>query len=168
MSERAFVGIGGNLGDVVACLRRAVAAMNAFPRTRVCCVSAPYRNPPMGQASQPHYVNAVVALDTELAPLELLTELQQVERDEGRERAGRRWQSRTLDLDLLLHGERRMNTARLVLPHPGVHLRAFVIHPLAEIAPDVCVPGLGTAAAMASGVSRAGLERLPDTLVAGG
>ena len=168
MSERAFIGIGGNLGNVVACLRRAVAAMDAFPRTRMRCVSAAYRNPPMGPSPQPHYVNAVAALDTELAPLQLLLHLQQVEHDEGRERGGPRWQSRTLDLDLLLYGERRMHTVRLVLPHPGVHLRAFVIHPLAEIAPDASVPGFGTAAAIASRVSREGLERLPDVLVATG
>jgi 2-amino-4-hydroxy-6-hydroxymethyldihydropteridine diphosphokinase len=142
--------------------------MDAFPRTRVHSVSAAYRNPPMGRIPQPDYINAVAQLDTELAPLELLAHLQGVERDEGRRRGGQRWGARTLDLDLLLHGEQQMDGPRLVLPHPGVHLRAFVIHPLAEIAPDAWVPGLGTAAAIAAGVSRRGLERLPDSLAAPG
>jgi 2-amino-4-hydroxy-6-hydroxymethyldihydropteridine diphosphokinase len=115
----------------------------------------------MGAPDQPHYLNAVAGLDTMLAPLELLRELQRIESEQGRTRDGRRWQARTLDLDLLLHGERRVRGPSLTLPHPGVHCRAFVIHPLAEIAPLAVVPGLGRVRELADAVPGDELERVP-------
>ena len=113
-------------------------------------VSRTYRNPPMGPANQPDYLNAVAALRTTLSPLELLDALQGLEQAAGRIRAGRRWCARSLDLDLLLYDELRIDQPRLQIPHPGVHRRAFVIHPLAEIAPEALVPGHGRAAAIAA------------------
>jgi 2-amino-4-hydroxy-6-hydroxymethyldihydropteridine diphosphokinase len=141
-------------------LRAAVQALDALPDTRVTRVSGVYRNPPLGPAAQPDYLNAVAALATRLEPHGLLDELQAIERARGRTRAGERWQARTLDLDLLLYAGQCLDTPRLQLPHPGVHLRAFVIHPLAEIAPGAIVPGRGAAAELAAGVPAHALHRL--------
>jgi 2-amino-4-hydroxy-6-hydroxymethyldihydropteridine diphosphokinase len=159
-AAEVFIGLGGNLGDVPACLRAAVAALDALPTTQLLRVSAIYRNPPLGCAAQPDYLNAVAALATRLEPLELLDHLQAIEDAHGRTRGAERWQARTLDLDLLLYAQVCLDTPRLQLPHPGVHLRPFVIHPLAEIAPDAVVPGRGTAAALAACVPAHGLQRL--------
>jgi len=109
---------------------------------------------------QPEYVNAVAEIATTLAPLELLDHLLAVERAEGRSRGAKRWQARTLDLDLLLHGVRRVRSPRLTLPHPGAHRRPFVVHPLAEIAPDARIPGHGCAAELAARVPAGGLVAL--------
>lgn len=158
-AAEVFIGLGGNLGDVLDCLRQAVAALDALPATRLLRVSGVYRNPPMGPA-QPDYLNAVAALATRLDPHPLLDHLQAIERLHGRTRDAGRWQARTLDLDLLLYAQVRLDTPRLQLPHPGVHLRPFVIHPLAEIAPDAVVPGRGTAGELAACVSAHGLQRL--------
>jgi 2-amino-4-hydroxy-6-hydroxymethyldihydropteridine diphosphokinase len=145
---------------VIGNLRAAVQALDALPDTRVSRVSGVYRNPPLGPAAQPDYLNAVAALATRLDPYALLDELQAIERARGRTRAGERWQARTLDLDLLLYAGRCLDTPRLQLPHPGVHLRAFVIHPLAEIAPSAIVPGRGAAAEIAAAVPAHALHRL--------
>ncbi len=136
MSERAYVGLGANLGaDLLATLGRAAAALAALPRTRVAALSSAWRSAPV-DAGGPDFLNAVVALDTELAPLALLDALQAVETAHGRERSYRN-APRTLDLDLLMHGDARLDTPRLVLPHPRLHERAFVLRPLLEIAPEL-------------------------------
>ena len=122
--------------------------------------SALYRNPPMGPPDQPHYVNAVAAVRTALPAEALLDVLQSLEQAAGRVRSAGRWQARTLDLDLLVLGTRRVNSPRLTLPHPGAHERAFVIHPLAEIAPELEIPGRGIAAALAASVDDSALERI--------
>ncbi len=114
----------------------------------------------MGPPDQPHYLNAVSALDTALTPQDLLRHLLRIEREAGRVRKGPRWTARTLDLDLLLYDDEEMNSEELTVPHPGVHERAFVIHPLAEIAPRAEVPGRGRASTLAARVSTEGLERL--------
>ena len=146
----SYIGLGGNLGDVRATFASALAAMDGWADCALQAVSRTYRNPPMGPPDQPDYLNAVAALRTMLAPLELLDALQCLERDAGRIRDGRRWRARVLDLDLLLYDDLRIDQPRLQLPHPGVHLRAFVIHQLAEIAPQALVPGHGRAAAIAA------------------
>lgn len=157
---RAYIGLGGNLGDPAARLVAALRALHAHDAVRVSAVSSLYRSPPMGPADQPHYVNAVAALDTTLTARALLGVLQTLERAAGRTRGAERWQARTLDLDLLLHGALRLESPRLTLPHPGTHLRPFVIHPLAEIAPDEWIPDRGRAADLARRVDAAGLERI--------
>ena len=154
------MGLGGNLGDVRDTFRRALSSLHSLPGTRVRCLSGLYRNPPMGGLEQPHYLNAVAELETELAPRALLAELMRIETAEGRVRDGARWQSRPLDLDLLLHGGERIQEPSLTLPHPGAHLRPFVIHPLAEIAPQARIPGLGPVAELAAGVDDGDLERV--------
>ena len=153
MAVQAFIGIGSNLADPVAQVRRAIDWLDQLPETSRRAASRLYRNPPMGPADQPDYVNAVAELDTALPPQTLLAALQGLEADAGRDRNGRRWGARPLDLDLLVYGDREIEEAALTVPHPGLASRAFVLHPLAEIAPALSVPGLGTASALAGRVS---------------
>lgn len=136
--ERIFVGLGANLGDAAATLHDAMAAIAALPATRCVRRSSLYRSAPV-DAPGPDYVNAVVELRTALEPEALLLELQAIERRFGRQRPHRH-APRTLDLDLLAWGDRRVASATLVLPHPRMHERAFVLVPLAEIAPELPWP----------------------------
>ena len=145
---RACIGLGGNIGDVRAALRAALAALDALPGTRLLRASRVYLTPPWGREDQPGFLNAAAVLETGLAPAALLEALLAIERAHGRERTsyGSRWGPRTLDLDLLLHGDAVVDAPGLVLPHPQMHARAFVLVPLAEIAPDAEVPGRGRVA----------------------
>ena len=131
----AWIGLGANLGDARAALRSAVQAMAALPGTRLLRVSSLYRSAPV-DAGGPDYLNAVAELDTTLAPLELLHALQRIEQAAGRERPWRN-APRTLDLDLLLYGTLRLDSAELTVPHPRMGERAFVLLPLAELAPPL-------------------------------
>jgi 2-amino-4-hydroxy-6-hydroxymethyldihydropteridine diphosphokinase len=98
----------------------------------------------MGPAGQPDYINAVVAIDTLLEPVVLLHELQKIENQQGRVRTNERWGPRTIDLDILVYDDRKINTDELTVPHLGIHERAFVLYPLQEIAPELDIPGLGS------------------------
>lgn len=140
--SRLFIGLGGNLGDVPGCIGRALAALDALPKSRLIGCSPLYRNAPLGRSDQPDYINGVAELESTLDPHELLDHLQRIEREEGRVRE-ERWGPRTLDLDLLIYGERRIDDERLTVPHPGVPERAFVLYPLRDIAPGLVVPGVG-------------------------
>jgi len=133
--ERVFVGLGANLGDAAATVRAAFEALDGLPDTRCVARSSLYRSAPI-DAQGPDYINAVAQLQTRLSPAALLKALQAVEERFGRERPYRH-APRTLDLDLLLYGERRIVTPRLTVPHPRMRERAFVLAPLAEIAPDL-------------------------------
>ena len=142
---RACVGLGSNLAHPRRQIARAAAALDRIPRTRVVALSANYLTAPLGVGeAQPDYVNAVAILDTGLAPRALLDRLNVIERRHKRKR-GARNAARTLDLDLLLFGRRRMRIARLHLPHPRMHQRAFVLRPLTDVAPAVTIPGRGLA-----------------------
>ncbi|MBO9648914.1 MAG: 2-amino-4-hydroxy-6-hydroxymethyldihydropteridine diphosphokinase [Variovorax sp.] len=134
MTNRAHVAIGANLGDARAAVLRAMADLGTLPETRVVARSSLYRSAPV-DAIGPDFINAVVELETGLEPESLLRELQRLELGAGRERPYRN-APRTLDLDLLFHGEVVMATEVLTLPHPRISERAFVLLPLAEIAPD--------------------------------
>jgi 2-amino-4-hydroxy-6-hydroxymethyldihydropteridine diphosphokinase len=136
--ERVFVGLGANLGDAVATVRAAFEALNALPGTRCVARSALYRSAPI-DAQGADYINAVAQLQTGLSPSALLEQLQAIEARFGRERPYRN-APRTLDLDLLLYGQQRISTPLLTVPHPRMHERAFVLAPLAEIAPDLMLP----------------------------
>lgn len=138
--ERVFVGLGANLGDALATVRAALDALDAVPATRCVARSSLYRSAPI-DSSGPDYVNAVAELRTALEPEALLAELQAIESRFGRERPFPN-APRTLDLDLLLVGQRRVATPTLTLPHPRLAERAFVIVPLAEIAPDLAPPAV--------------------------
>lgn len=144
MAVRAYVGIGANLGDPAAQVRDALAALAALPGSALAAASSLYRTAPV-DAAGPDYLNAVAALDTTLAPHDLLGALQAIEAAAGRARPYRN-APRTLDLDLLLYGAVRSDDPRLTLPHPRMHARAFVLAPLAEIAPEAEIPGHGRAA----------------------
>ena len=148
----AAIALGANLGPARANVARAIDRVAALDATRLRARSSLYRSRAEGPPGQPDYVNAVVLVETRLAPLDLLAELQRVEQAFGRERT-ERWGPRTLDLDILTYGDRVMDDRRLAVPHPRAHQRCFVLKPLAEIAPDLVVPGRGP-------VSRL-LENLP-------
>ncbi len=132
---RAFVALGANLGDAQAALRQALQGLAALPQTQLVQASSFYRTAPI-DATGPDYVNAVAELRTGLGPYELLAALQELEQAAGRERSYRN-APRTLDLDVLRYGELQQDDPRLTLPHPRMHERAFVLVPLAEIAPGL-------------------------------
>ncbi len=158
----AYIGVGSNLADPVHQVRSAFLDLDAVPHCRVSKVSPLYRTPPMGPADQPPYVNAAVKLHTRLAPLPLLDALLAVERRHGRVRDGRRWGPRTLDLDLLLYGERIIDEPRLTVPHPGIAERAFVLLPLYDIAPTLTIPGSVPLAELCDRCDTSGIHRIED------
>lgn len=157
-SVRAYVGLGANLGDPSAAVRGAIDALDRLAGTEVVARSSLWRSAPI-DAQGPDFVNAVVALDTTLAAEALLAALQALEQAQGRERPFRH-APRTLDLDLLLWGDRVEATPTLTLPHPRLHLRAFVLEPLAEIAPALVLPGLGALAPWRAAAADQLVERL--------
>ncbi len=157
----AYIGLGSNLQDPVDQVARALTALADLPETRCVARSALYASPPMGPQDQPDYINAVACLSTALAPRDLLASLQAIERAHGRVRNGTRWGPRTLDLDILLYGGRQIHEPGLSVPHPGIPERAFVVHPLAEIAPrDLVLPGHGPLALLLSRCPQGDLRRL--------
>ena len=133
----AYVGLGANLGDRDATIRAAIAELPG-----VVVVSTLRETDPVGVTDQPRFLNGVAALETELPPRELLDRLLAVERGLGRERR-ERWGPRTIDLDLLLYGDEVIDEDGLTIPHPRLHERRFVLEPLAEIAPELVIPGQG-------------------------
>ncbi|CAK0769906.1 2-amino-4-hydroxy-6-hydroxymethyldihydropteridinediphosphokinase [Gammaproteobacteria bacterium] len=160
---RAYVGLGSNLDDPTAQVRRALVELLRLPASRLAGSSRLYRNLAMdlpGQPVQPDYVNAVAALDTRLPPQVLLRLLLKLELRHQRVRQ-RRWGPRTLDLDLLLYGNLRLRRYGLTLPHPGLHLRVFVLYPLAELAPHLVIPGRGRLSPLLTHRTRRGLHPLP-------
>lgn len=143
MTVRALIGLGGNLGDVRERLEAAIAALDALPDVAVVARSRFYRTPPWGHTEQPDFVNAAIAVATSLTALALLDTLLATERAFGRVRDGERWGPRTLDLDLLAYGDEVIEEDRLSVPHPRIAERAFVLLPLADIAADSVLPGMG-------------------------
>jgi 2-amino-4-hydroxy-6-hydroxymethyldihydropteridine diphosphokinase len=141
----AYIGLGSNLGHPRRQLARAVRLLSRLPRTRLLAVSPNYATAPQDVASpQPDYVNAVAIVDTALAPRALLARMQSIERRHRRRRSpNERNAPRTLDLDLLLFGRRRVRVPDLSIPHPRMHARAFVLRPLSDVAPALHVPGHG-------------------------
>lgn len=155
----AAIGLGSNLSDPVAQVQAALAALAQLPDSELLAASSLYRNPPMGPQDQPDYVNAVALLRTALPPLRLLQRLQEIERRQGKVYR-QHWGPRNIDLDLLLYGQQRIREAQLTVPHPGLHERAFVLYPLAEIAPDLLVPGYGAVRELAAAHSADSLIRI--------
>lgn len=137
--RRCFIGLGSNLAEPRRQLEAALTALAALPRSKLLRISSFYRSAPIGPGEQPDYVNAVAELETELAPLELLDQLQAIEAAQGRERS-LRWGARTLDLDILLFGGECISSERLSLPHPRMAERNFVLQPLAELEPELELP----------------------------
>jgi 2-amino-4-hydroxy-6-hydroxymethyldihydropteridine diphosphokinase len=143
MMARAYVGLGTNLGDREGALRAALAALGATDGVQVVAVSSFRETDPVGYLDQPRFLNAAAAVDTTLGPRELLDALLAVERSLGRTRDGPRFGPRTIDLDLLLYGDRSVDEPGLSVPHPRLHERAFALEPLAELDPGLVVPGHG-------------------------
>ena len=141
-----YIGLGSNLADPPAQVEAGLRALARLPRTRLSAHSHLYLSAPWGRVDQPAFVNAVATLETELAPRDLLDALLALERAAGRERDGTRWGPRVLDLDRLVFGDRRIEEPGLRVPHPHLHERAFVLVPLAEIAPGLDIPGWGRVA----------------------
>src|ERR687898_2047127 len=140
---RAYIGLGANLGDREERLRAAVAALGATDGIDVVAVSAFRETDPVDYLDQPRFLNGAVAVETALAPRELLDALLAVERSLGRTRDGPRFGPRTIELDLLLYGEESFDEPGLTVPHPRLHERAFALEPLAELEPGLVVPGQG-------------------------
>lgn len=154
-----YVGLGANIGEPRAQLLAAWDALGRIPQTRAIARSSLYRSAPMGYEDQPDFLNCVAKLDTTLEPRALLSHLQQVERDLGRERSLRD-APRTIDLDLLLYGSESIDTPDLVVPHPRMHERAFVLEPLAELDPDAMIPGRGSAAELLRACATQRIQRV--------
>lgn len=158
----ALIALGGNVGDVRATFGKAIAAICGMAQAELVSRSSDYSTPPWGELKQDRFVNACIAIETRLDPHALLYVLQKVERKFGRDRAHEtRWGPRTLDLDLIAYDDIKMETPDLTLPHPRLFERAFVLVPLAEIAPDRVIGGRTPRAAL-SDVSQDGIERLGD------
>lgn len=157
--RQAYVGVGANLDDPESSVRRAINCLASIPETELLAASSLYRTAPVGYFDQPDFVNAVALVATGLGPGALLTQLLLIETQFGRKRS-RRNAPRTLDLDLLLYADQSMQSDNLTLPHPRMADRAFVLVPLAEIAPDVRVGTLGTAAQLLKAVSTDGVTRI--------
>ncbi|GHA53793.1 2-amino-4-hydroxy-6-hydroxymethyldihydropteridine diphosphokinase [Photobacterium aphoticum] len=154
---RAYIAIGSNLSDPVAQANRAIEALKQHPDVNVVAVSSLYSSTPMGPQDQPDYINAVVAVDTELAPLALLDCTQSIEQAQGRVRKDERWGPRTLDLDIVLYGDLEHHCDRLTVPHYGMKVREFVLYPLAEIAPELVLPDHTALQTLLAQVDRNGL-----------
>ena len=156
------IGLGANLGDASDTLREAVEALDHREGITVREVSRFYRTPAWGREDQPDFINAVALLETSLTPRALLERLLAVETEFGRHRPdGERWGPRTLDLDLLLYGDAVIDEPGLRVPHPHLHERAFALLPLAEIAPEAEIPGIGMVGKLAAGMAVDGIEALP-------
>ena len=152
----AYLGLGSNLGDKRAMLTEALARLDATPGIRVTARSRFYRTPPWGDTNQDWFLNAAAALDTTLLPADLLAACLSVERQLGRVR-GRKWGPRSIDIDVLAYGQEAVDDPDLVLPHPFVLQRAFVLKPLADIAPDLAIGGTSVRDALAR-LDQTGIE----------
>ena len=156
----AYIGVGSNLEDPVAQVHRAFAKLRELPRTRVVLLSPLYASKPFGPVAQGDFVNAAAGLLTQLEPRALLESLQSLEAALGRPQQRQRWGPRVIDLDVLVHGRTQCQHPDFTLPHPGIVERNFVLYPLADIAPDLDIPGLGRVIELQGRVSSAGLRSL--------
>ncbi|MGB0956094.1 MAG: 2-amino-4-hydroxy-6-hydroxymethyldihydropteridine diphosphokinase [Panacagrimonas sp.] len=162
MPERcAYIGLGANLQSPDAQIRQALLEISRLPQSHLLAQSALFRSPPMDGSAQPDYCNAVCAIRTSLEPLVLLDALLGLERRHGRDRGKDRWGPRTLDLDLLHVQGVTSCQGRLRLPHPGVARRNFVLVPLAQIAADLQIPGVGDIGQLAAEIEQANLAPWP-------
>ncbi|HEX6639282.1 MAG TPA: 2-amino-4-hydroxy-6-hydroxymethyldihydropteridine diphosphokinase [Steroidobacteraceae bacterium] len=156
----AYVGVGSNLEDPHAQVLRALDSLARLTSTRLVVRSPLYHTPPFGSVPQPAFVNAAAGLLTQLTPEELLAALRTLEEELGREPPRERWGPRVIDLDLLVVGREQRASDVLKLPHPGIAERDFVLYPLADIAPDLEVPGLGRVSRLRDAVADRGVRKL--------
>ena len=164
MTATAYLALGSNLGDRVALLSDAVKAIAALPYTSVLAKSALYESPAWGSATpQPEYLNAVVAVGTELTAHELHRHTAAIEETQGRHRTAEKNASRTLDIDVLLYDDLVIDTPTLTIPHPRMHERDFVLLPLLDVAPGARIPGRGAAKNILATLPRTAIKRLGDS-----
>ena len=157
-----LIGLGGNVGDVRATFRKAISNICGMTQAALLARSSDYTTPPWGIEAQAPFINACIAIDTDLDPNALLFTLHKIEKKFGRDRAAEQhWGPRTLDLDLIAYDDVRIDRPELTLPHPRLFERAFVLVPLSEIAPDRMIAGRRVDGALAV-LSTAGITRLPD------
>lgn len=156
-----FIGLGSNLGESSEQLRLALQDVERLPDTRLLASSSMYRSAPVGYLDQPDFVNAVASISTRLAPQALLSALLDIEHQHGRQRTFLN-APRTLDMDVLLYGDLQIHEHGLTIPHPHMHLRAFVLLPLLELAPDCMIPGIGPASHAMQACLGQELEKLPE------
>lgn len=154
---RVYIALGSNLANPLHQVQSALNALAELPQTKLNATSSLYRTPPLGPQDQPDYLNAVVALDTDLSAESLLDHTQKIELEHGRVRKDERWGPRTLDLDILLFGDEIINTERLTVPHYDMKNRQFMLYPLAEIAPELHFP---TGESLQSIIAQLGAEPL--------
>jgi 2-amino-4-hydroxy-6-hydroxymethyldihydropteridine diphosphokinase len=159
---QAWLGLGANLQHPVMRLKQALTRLGQAEGIEVAKVSSFYRTPPWGVEHQDDYINAVVQIETSLDPLALLHGLQSIENGMGRERSGHRWGPRVIDIDLLLFGDEMVHSTELVVPHPRMHLRAFVLLPLSELDENIEIPGRGVVGTLLSQLDCDGIYRLND------
>jgi 2-amino-4-hydroxy-6-hydroxymethyldihydropteridine diphosphokinase len=158
----ALIALGGNVGDVRSTFQKAIANICGMTQAALLARSCDYATPPWGEEKQARFINACIEIDTSLDPHALLFTLHRIEAKFGRDRASeRRWGPRTLDLDLIAYDDVSIQQPELTLPHPHLFERAFVLVPLAEIAPDRVIAGRSIASVLAQ-LSTEGIERLPD------
>lgn len=161
MGHQAYIGLGSNMADPVAQVRRALDELAYLPSIRLLAFSSLYRSAPWGCLDQPDFINAVARIETDLTPLRLLKALLEIEHCHGRVREYRNG-PRTLDLDILIYDDLQYSDIDLTLPHPRMHQRAFVLQPLVDIAPDCHIPGRGAVAELLRTCVEQHLEREPD------
>ena len=160
VNQIAFIGLGSNLADPAEQVRSARQAIKRLDGVTEFEFSSLYRSLPLGPQDQPDYINAVMAVETCLSAISLLRCLQGIENNHGRVRAGERWGARTLDLDLLVYGNQKIDHIDLTVPHVGIAERAFVLYPLYEIAPELDIPGLGSLRSLIENCARDGLVKI--------
>ena len=165
--QTVYLGLGSNLSAPLQQLQTAVQAISRLAQTCLLNTSSAYLSKPMGPQDQPDYVNAVVALSTQLDPYELLDALQTIEAQQGRRRNGQQWGPRTLDIDILLFGQLVIQEPHLTIPHYGMRERAFVLYPLAEIATDLRLPSGEALKSVLEKCPRQGLKKLDQTFYVG-
>lgn len=158
---RAWVGLGGNLGNVEVTLNEALLVLDGLPQTSVRAQSSFYRSPPWGRSDQPAFINAAVELQTRLAPQVLLDYLLEIETRFGRVRKPEdKWGPRKLDLDLLVYGDEQLNQPGMHVPHPRLSERAFVLVPMNEIAPKLDIPGHGVVRDLLAALDASSIEAM--------
>ena len=161
-AEQAYIGLGSNLDDPVGQVQQAFEALATLPESRLIGRSSLYRSTPFGPVEQPDFVNAVALLATSLSATDLLQQLQQIEREQGRLSGGVRWGPRVIDLDVLLYGDAEINSATLTVPHPGITERNFVLLPLRELSPELVMPKLGRVSDIVVNESSPEISRIND------
>lgn len=162
---KAWLGLGSNLHQPISQLEDALGRLGSIDGIDILKISGFYRTPPWGDDQQDEFINAVVQVETDLGPMPLLRVLQSIENEMGRQRTGRRWGPRIIDIDLLLYADQQLQTGELELPHPRMHERAFVLVPLCELDKTLNIPGHGPAQELLEQLDSHGIFRLEDEVL---